>query len=120
MVWLADWGFADVALMRLGDRLGWGYRRRIKSHRRVYRPSHRSAFVQQRLPKRQGKAVCLPYVALTGERYGPVPLALARPQGEEDPWLIGSNELTGLQTFTEYGLRFEVVPLNFRDEFTPC
>jgi hypothetical protein len=37
-----------------------------------------------------------------------VHLALARPQGEADPWLIVSDELTGLQTFEEYGLRFDI------------
>jgi hypothetical protein len=115
VVLLADRGFADVALMRLCDRLGWRYRLRIKSPFLVYRPGHGSAFVRQLLPKRQGKAVFLHYVALTGERYGPVHLALARPQGEEDPWLIVSNELTGLQTFKEYGLRFDIEE-NFLDD----
>jgi len=115
VVVLADRGFADVALMRLCDRLGWRYRLRIKRNFLVYRPGHGSAFVRQLLPKRQGKAVFLHYVALTGERYGPVHLALARPQGEEDPWLIVSNELTGLQTFKEYGLRFDIEE-NFLDD----
>ena len=115
VVLLADRGFADIALMRLCDRLGWRYRRRIKRNFLVYRSGHGSAFVRQLLPKRQGKAVFLHYVALTGERYGPVHLALARPQGEEDPWLIVSNELTGLQTFKEYGLRFDIEE-NFLDD----
>src|SRR5512143_3314033 len=115
VVVLADRGFADVALMRLCDRLGWRYRLRIKSNFLVYRPGHGSAFVRQLLPKRQGKAVFLHYVTLTGERYGSVHLALARPQGEKDPWLIVSNELTGLQTFKEYGLRFDIEE-NFLDD----
>lgn len=115
VVLLADRGCADVALMRLCDRLGWGYRRRIKSNFLVYRRGHGSALVKQLLPKRQGKAVFLHDVALTGERYGPVHVALAHPQGEEDPWLIVSNTLTGLQTFQAYGLRFDSEE-NFLDD----
>lgn len=115
VVLLADRGFADVALMRLCDRLGWGYRLRIKRNFLVYRRGHGSAFVKQLLPKRRGKAVFLHYVTLTGERYGPVHVALAHPPNEEDPWLIVSNALTGLQTFPEYGLRFDIEE-NFLDD----
>jgi hypothetical protein len=115
VVLLADRGFADVALMRLCDRLGWGYRLRIKSNFLVYRRGYGSAFVKQLLPKRRGKAMFLHYVALTGERYGPVHVALAHPQDEKDPWLIVSNTLTGLQTFQEYGLRFDIEE-NFLDD----
>jgi hypothetical protein len=115
VVLLADRGFADVALMRLCARLGWGYRLRIKSNFLVYRRGHGSAFVKPLLPKRRGKAVFLHYVSLTGERYGPVHVALAHPQDEKDPWLIVSNALTGLQTFQEYGLRFDIEE-NFLDD----
>ena len=59
VVLLADRGFADVALMRLGDRWGWGYRLRIKSHFRGSLRGHGRAFVKQLLPKRWGKAVFL-------------------------------------------------------------
>ena len=115
VVLLADRGFADVALMQLCQQLGWRYRLRIKSNFLVHRSGHGSASVEQLLPKRQGKAVFLHYVTLTGERYGPVHLALARPQGEADPWLIVSDALTGLQTFEEYGLRFDIEE-NFLDD----
>ena len=115
VVLLADRGFADVALMRLCDRLGWGYRLRIKSNFLVYRRGHGSAFVKQLLPQRRGKAVFLHYVTLTGERYGPVHVALAHPPDEQDPWLIVSNTLTGLQTFQDYGLRFDIEE-NFLDD----
>ena len=115
VVLLADRGFADVALMRLCARLGWGYRLRIKSNFLVYRRGHGRAFVKQRLPKRRGKTVFLHYVSLPGERYGPVHVALAHPQDEKDPWLIVSNALTGLQTFQEYGLRFDIEE-NFLDD----
>jgi hypothetical protein len=107
-VLLADRGVAEVALRRWCDRLGGGYRLRIKRNFRVYRRGHGSAFVKQLLPQRRGKAVFLPDVTLTGERYGPVQVALAQPPNEEEPWVIVSNALTGLQTFPEYGLRFDI------------
>ena len=81
----ADRGFADVNLMRLCGSLGWGYRLRIKSSFLVYRRGHGSALVEQLLPKRQGKAVFLHHVHITGQRHSPVPLALARPPGDEGP-----------------------------------
>jgi hypothetical protein len=115
VVLLADRGFADVALMRLCQQLGWRYRLRIKSNFLVHRSGHRSVLVDQLLPKRKGQAVLLHAVSLTGECYGPVHLALARPLGEEEPWLIVSDELTGPQTFKEYGLRFDIEE-NFLDD----
>lgn len=115
MVLLADRGFADVALMQLCQQLGWRYRLRIKCNFLVHRSGHGSALVEQLLPKRKGQAVFLHYVSLTGQCYGPVHLALARPQDEADPWLIVSDELTGLQTFKEYGLRFDSEE-NFLDD----
>jgi hypothetical protein len=115
VVLLADRGFADVALMQLCQQLGWRYRLRIKSNFLVQRSGHGSALVEQLLPQQKGKAVFLHYVSLTGKCYGPVHLALARPQDEEDPWLIVSDELTGLQTFEEYGLRFDIEE-NFLDD----
>jgi hypothetical protein len=105
-VLLAARGFADVALLRLCARLGGGYCLRIKSNFLIYRRGQGSAFVTQLLPKRRGQAGLLHYVAVTGERYGPVQVALAPPLNEEDPWLSVSNALTGLQTFPDYGRRF--------------
>ena len=105
---MADRGVAEVNLMRLCGDLGWGYRLRIKSPFWVYRRGHGTALVEQLLPKRQGKAVFLPHGHLTGQRHGPVHLALARPPGDEDPWLIGSDELSGLQRFEAYGWRFAI------------
>jgi len=115
VVVLADRGVAEVALRRWCPPLGWRDRWRLKSSFLVYRPGHGSAMVDQLLPKRQGQAVFLQSVSLTGKEYGPVHLALARPPGEEDPWLIVSDELTGPHTFKEYGLRFDIEE-NFLDD----
>ena len=115
VVLLADRGFADVDLLRLCRDLDWRYRLRIKSNFLVYRRGHGSARVEQLLPKQKGKAIFLHSIHLTGQRYGPVHLALVRPPGDEDPWLIVSDELSGLQTFEEYGLRFDIEE-NFLDD----
>lgn len=108
VVLLADRGFADTELMRLCQRLKWGYRIRIKSTFLVERRGRQPVAVEQLLPKRLGQAVFFHAVHLTAERLGPVHLALARPDNDDDPWLMVSSELTGLQTFAEYGLRFDI------------
>lgn len=115
VVLLADRGFADVALMRLCQRLGWHYPIRIKNHFQVHRLGRGSVPVKQLLPTKKGQAVFLHSVYLTGKHYGPVHLALASPTGEDDPWLVVSDELTGLHTFAEYGLRFDIEE-NFLDD----
>lgn len=86
VVLLGDRGFADIALLGLCQRLGWGYRIRIKSNFLVYRRGHGASLVKQLLPKRKGKAVFLHNVHLSAKRYGPVHLALAQPKGDEEPW----------------------------------
>ena len=93
---LADRGFAEVNLRRWCGDWGWRYRLRLKSPFLGYRRGHGSALVEQLLPKRQGKAVVLHHGLWAGQRHGPVPLALARPPGDEAPWLIVSDELPGL------------------------
>lgn len=115
VVLLADRGFADVNLMRLCGDLDWRYRLRIKSNFLVYRRGHGGVSIEQLLPKHKGKAVFLHNVHITGQCHGPVHLALARPPGDEDPWLIVSDELSGLQTFEAYGLRFDIEE-NFLDD----
>ena len=106
--------------MRLCDRLGGGYRLRIKRNCLVYRRGHGSAFVKHLLPKRRGQAVLLQAVTVTGERYGPVPGALAPPPHEAAPWLIVSNALTGLPTLQAYGRRFDIEATFLEDKSHGC
>lgn len=47
--------------------------------------------------------------------YGPVSLALGRECSGGELWAIVSNEPTTLQTFREYGLRFDIEE-NFLDD----
>jgi hypothetical protein len=52
---------------------------------------------------------------LTTPWYGPVHLALGRPQGSQEDWCVVSDEPTEAKTFEEYGLRFDIEE-NFLDD----
>ena len=57
----------------------------------------------------RGQALLLQNVRLhKTEFYGPVNLALACESASGELWYIVSNEATTLQTFREYGLRFDI------------
>jgi hypothetical protein len=114
VVFLADRGFADVALMRHATRLGWHWRIRIKSCFLVYRRGHRRRKLSgYDLPR--GHAHFWHHVHITAERYGPVHLALAHLAENGERWLVVSDEPTNLMTLDEYGLRFDIEE-NFLDD----
>ena len=115
VVLLADRGFADLALMRLCRRLKWRFHIRIKGNFQVYRHRHGFCSVDKLAPRQPGTARFYHYVALTNERFGPLHLALGNHTESDELWLIASDELTGLQTFQEYGLRFDIEE-NFLDD----
>jgi len=114
VVLLADRGFADIRLMRHLKRLGWHWRIRIKKNFWVYRHGQRRLKVGS-IPLARGQAQFWQEVFITEQRYGPVHLALARPGGSRESWYVVSDELTGLATFNEYGLRFDIEE-NFLDD----
>jgi len=62
-----------------------------------------------------GKALFLHNVYISGERYGPVSLALAYDKASGERWYIISDEPTSLNTLAEYGLRFDIEE-NFLDD----
>jgi hypothetical protein len=114
VVFLADRGFADVALMRHATRLGWHWRIRIKSCFLVYRRGHRRRKLSgYDLPP--GQAHFWHHVHITAERYGPVHLALAHLAENGERWRVVSDEPTNLLTLDEYGLRFDIEE-NFLDD----
>jgi hypothetical protein len=114
VVFLADRGFADTALMTHLRRLGWHFRIRIKGSFGVTRPGHRSAKVQD-FTLAPGRALFLHHVALTADHFGPVSLALARHTSNGEAWAVVSDEPTSVQTFVEYGWRFDIEE-NFLDD----
>jgi len=114
VVFLADRGFADIDLMTGLKRLGWHYRIRIKGNFLIYRRGYRRSKVKG-VPLACGQARFWHHVTITAQRFGPVHLALARPRGGAECWFVVSDEPTGLETFDEYGLRFDIEE-NFLDD----
>jgi Transposase DDE domain len=114
VVFLADRGFADTALLAHLRRLGWHFRIRIKASFGVQRPGQRPCKVED-FSLAPGRAIFLHHVAITGEHYGPVSLALARHTSNGESWYVVSNEPTSVHTFVEYGWRFDIEE-NFLDD----
>lgn len=120
VVFLADRGFADTDLMKHVKELGWHYRIRIKSSFLVYyKGQWHNVDTLVAFSLQPGEAIFLNDVRLTGQEYGPVHLALCySPDGKEKasaPWYVASDEPVSLQTFHEYGLRFDIEE-NFLDD----
>jgi hypothetical protein len=114
VVFLADRGFADTELFAQLRRLGWHFRIRIKATFTVLRPGQSACKVED-LALAPGRALCLHNVAITGEQFGPVSLALARHSRNGEAWYIVSDEPTRVYTFEEYGRRFTIEE-NFLDD----
>jgi hypothetical protein len=114
VIFLADRGFADTALLAQLRRLGWHFRIRIKATFSVVRPGHPFGKVEE-FSLAPGRALFLHNVAITAEQFGPVSLALARHTSTGEYWYIVSDEPTTLRTFAEYGRRFDIEE-NFLDD----
>lgn len=114
VVFLADRGFADTDLMRHLQRLGWHWRIRIKSNFLIYRPG-RGRCQPNRLGLAPGQAFFWHRVWITAQYFGPVHVALARLENGSETWYVVSDEPTGLETFDEYGRRFNIEE-NFLDD----
>lgn len=115
VVFLADRGFADTRLMDyLSQRLHWHWRIRIKSSFMVYRRHQRRCKISS-ISLKHGQARFWHNVYITDKRYGAVHLALAKPHGTKEDWLIVSDQPTHVSTFDEYGLRFDIEE-NFLDD----
>lgn len=115
VIFLADRGFADTELMAyVSQTLRWHWRIRIKSNFQVYRQGKQPIKVGN-IELKRGQARFWHNVTITGNRFGPVHLALAKPHGVKDTWLIVSDQPTDVKTFDEYGLRFDIEE-NFLDD----
>lgn len=118
VVFLADRGFIDTQLMAfLKTALNWRFRIRYKLSHHVYRRSKRgNQFCKLNLTAQYGHARFFHNVYVTEKHYGAVHLAFARHSGKADEtWLIVSDEPTDRETFTEYGLRFDIEE-GFKDD----
>jgi len=114
VIFLADRGFADTALMGHLMRLGWHFRIRIKTSFWVFRPGQRPRKVNS-IRLSVGHPLFWHNVQITQERFGNVHLALGRPVGSRERWVVVSDQPTSLETFQEYGLRFDIEE-NFLDD----
>jgi Transposase DDE domain len=114
IVLTADRGFADTHLMAHLTRLGWHWRIRIKGSFWIYRHGKRRCKVN-RITLSAGKARFWHDIYITKKWYGPVHLALGRPQDSKEYWFVLSDEPTETKTFEEYGLRFDIEE-NFLDD----
>lgn len=115
VVFLADRGFADTKLMKyLSQTLHWHWRIRLKSSFYVHR-RHQRRIQIRRISLKRGQARFWHNVYITEQKFGPVYLALAKPRGTKESWLIVSDQPTDLSTFDEYGLRFDIEE-NFLDD----
>jgi hypothetical protein len=114
VVFLADRGFADTKLLGHLRRLGWHFRIRIKASFGVTRSGQRPCKVED-FKLAPGRALFLHHVAITAEHFGPISLALARHTSNGEYWYVVSDEPTSVQTFVEYGWRFDIEE-NFLDD----
>jgi hypothetical protein len=114
VILLADRGFIHTELMRmLTTELGWHYRIRIKSNNWIW---HGNWCQPKNFHLQCGEAVCLHNVRIhKGEYYGKVHVIIGRNSVNGELWAIVSDEKTTLQTFAEYGLRFDIEE-NFLDD----
>lgn len=113
---LADRGFMSTDLMRLCRQLGWHFCIRAKLSLLVHHATKGERKLKVLVPP-CGKAICYHTVRITGQRFGPVHLAVATvPAGDTgEVWAIISDTPTSLDTFETYGLRFDIEE-NFLDD----
>jgi len=114
LVFLADRGFADTALLAHLRRLRWHFRIRLKASFGVMRAGHQLCKVED-FTLAPGRALFLHNVAITAHQFGPVSLALARHTRQGEYWYVVSDEPTNVHTFVEYGWRFDMEE-NFLDD----
>ena len=116
IVLLADRGFVHSEMMQyIREELQWHYRIRVKSNFCLKKP--KKDWIQvERFHLNLGEAILLQNV--TVQKTNPlkgVYLALGRENMNGELWYIISSEPTTLQTFREYGLRFNIEE-NFLDD----
>jgi len=124
VVLLADRGFIHTELMQAATtQLGWHYRimpaatlrERLKSTTWIWRAGKGWCQLKE-FHFNRGEALCLHHVKLHKQQgYGPVHLIVGRNNVNGEFWAIVSDEKTTLQTFQQYGLRFDIEE-NFLDD----
>ena len=108
VVLLADRGFVHTDAMSAVRELGWHYRIRLKSSTWIWRS--KGGWVQPlAFHLKRGDVRCFHNVKLHKKQwYGPVQIIFGRNNINGELWAVVSDEPTTLQTFQEYGLRFDI------------
>jgi len=116
VVVLADRGFVHADGMRaMSSQLGWHYRIRLKRDTWIWRAGKGWRQLKD-FSLNRGEALCFHNVKLhKSQWFGPVHVAFGRNNINGEFWAIVSDEPTALQTFEEYGLRFDIEE-NFLDD----
>ena len=105
---LADRGFCDTELMGWLRTCGWHYRIRIKSNLILAAPDGQRLCTVGEVNLAPRETRCFHNVTLTGKHFGPVHVALGRPTDSPGQWQVVSDEPTSVETFAEYGERFQI------------
>ena len=105
---LADRGFCDTDLMGWLQLCGWHYRIRIKSNLILAAPDGQRLCKIGEIHLAPRETRCFQNITLTGRHFGPVHVALARPSDGPEQWQVVSDEPTSVETFAEYGERFQI------------
>lgn len=105
---LADRGFCDTDLMAWLQVCGWTYRIRIKSSLILSTPEGERLCKIGDVKLQPRETVCFHHVRMTGRHFGPVHVVVGRPSDDPEQWQVVSNELTSVETFAEYGERFQI------------
>lgn len=115
VVLLADRGFVHTETMALVRGFDWHYRIRFKSNTWLWR-STKGWSQPKAFHLNAGEALCWHNVRLhKGQWYGLVHVIFGRNNVNGQFWAVVSDEPTSLQTFAEYGLRFDIEEA-FRDD----
>ena len=105
---LANRGFCDTELMPWLRVCEWHYRIRIKSNLILAAPDGQRLCKVNEVKLAPREVRCFHNVTLTGQHVGPVHVALGRPTDGPEQWQVVSDEPTGIETFNEYGERFQI------------
>lgn len=105
---LADRGFCDTEVMAWLRVCGWHYRIRIKSSLILAAPDGQRLCKVGEVRRSPRETRCFHNVTLTGQHFGPVHVALSRPWDGPEQWQVVSDEPTDIETFAEYGQRFQI------------
>ncbi|NJO21338.1 MAG: transposase [Spirulinaceae cyanobacterium RM2_2_10] len=108
VILLADRGFIHTDAMSAVRRLGWHYRIRLKGNTWLWRST--GGWIQPNtVHLALGEVRCYHNVKLHKQQwYGPVHVIFGRNNLNGELWVVVSDEPTTIQTFQEYGLRFDI------------